>query len=240
HEVWTRADNGRLYRAPISSDANILDLGTGSGEWANELADNNGSCKVLGIDICPMQPNLVNPRVQFMLENFDSPEYEEPQRRYDYIHARDLAGSVTDWPELLGKAFRATRPGGWVEIGQVDINPETNGELDPNLGWWVENIIHAGERSKKSFDICGRLEGWVKGAGFVNVKKIIIPVQVGCIPDDMDQLGKLNQERFLKELDGHSYRPLIGTLGMNANRVQAALVGVRQAIKGAQNVQHNL
>ena len=202
-----------------------------------------------------MQPNLVHPSVKFMLENFDSPEYEEPQHRYDYIHGRDLAGSVTDWPNLLGKAFRyvlgrwnqtyaylvrATRPGGWIEIRQVDIKPETNGELDLNLGWWVDSIIRAGERSEKSFDICGRLEGWVEGAGFTDVEKIIIPVQVGCAPDDLDQLGMLNQERFLKELDGHSYRPLIGTLGMNANAVQIALAGVRQAIKDAQNVQHNL
>ncbi|KAH9206927.1 hypothetical protein DL95DRAFT_314596, partial [Leptodontidium sp. 2 PMI_412] len=205
------------------------------------FADNNDSCNALGIDICPMQPVWLAANVEFELDNFDSPDYEEQQHRYDYIHGRGLRGSVTNWPRLLGTAFRAIRPGGWIELAQDDIHLTHNdGKLDPMLGWWVKEIIRAGKKSKKSFDICGRLEEWVEGAGFINVKKIIIPVPVGCAPDSPDQLGMLNQERLLMELDGRSYRPLIGTLGMNANSVKIALAGVRRELKNVQNVHQNL
>ncbi|KAH6716438.1 hypothetical protein BKA61DRAFT_721036 [Leptodontidium sp. MPI-SDFR-AT-0119] len=242
HDVWKSADEGRLCRAPFRRGANVLDIGTGSGTWAIQFADNNDSCNALGIDICPMQPVWLAANVEFELDNFDSPDYEEQQHRYDYIHGRGLGGSVTNWPRLLGTAFRygLEQSGRWIELAQDDIHLTHNdGKLDPMLGWWVKEIIRAGKKSKKSFDICGRLEEWVEGAGFINVKKIIIPVPVGCAPDSPDQLGMLNQERLLMELDGRSYRPLIGTLGMNANSVKIALAGVRRELKNVQNVHQN-
>lgn len=34
----------------------VLDLGTGSGQWAIDMADEFPSAEVLGLDICPIQP----------------------------------------------------------------------------------------------------------------------------------------------------------------------------------------
>lgn len=217
----------------------------------SQFADKNESCNVLGIDICPMQPTEVHPSVCFALDNFDSPQYEETEHRYHYIHGRCLGGCVTDWPRLLSMAFRyglgtsdqiyadiarAIRPGGCIELAQDDIKlTSAEGELDPMLSWWVQMMICAGTKSGKTFDICGKLKYWLLEAGFINVEEIRVPVPVDYTPDDPKQLGMLNLDRLLLGLDGFSLRPLVGTLGMDANEVKISLAGVRQALRDARH-----
>jgi predicted TPR repeat methyltransferase len=40
---------------------------------------------------------------------------------FDFIHARDLQGSVSDYDQLLQQAFRSLTPGGWFEFSDADI-----------------------------------------------------------------------------------------------------------------------
>ncbi|KAI9728041.1 MAG: hypothetical protein M1834_007855 [Cirrosporium novae-zelandiae] len=49
-------DNKR-HLAPLRKDVqNVLDVATGTGIWAIEIADKYPSAKVIGIDLSPMQP----------------------------------------------------------------------------------------------------------------------------------------------------------------------------------------
>jgi tRNA1(Val) A37 N6-methylase TrmN6 len=55
-----------LFLAPIVDDPqNILDLGTGSGIWAMDVADMYPSAVVIGVDTAPVQPNLIPPNLTF-------------------------------------------------------------------------------------------------------------------------------------------------------------------------------
>lgn len=50
------------YLAPIGeSPQRILDLGTGTGIWALDMADMFPSAEVIGVDIAPIQPKWVAP-----------------------------------------------------------------------------------------------------------------------------------------------------------------------------------
>ena len=69
HALFTKTLNGKLYLAPISSTAKeVLDLGTGTGVWAIDFADEHPDCSVIGTDLSPIQPNWVSsPRVESMV-----------------------------------------------------------------------------------------------------------------------------------------------------------------------------
>jgi cyclopropane fatty-acyl-phospholipid synthase-like methyltransferase len=60
---------GELYKAPIENPKRILDVGTGTGIWAVEMAEKFPNAKVLGIDLSPIQPEWVPPNCRFIVDD---------------------------------------------------------------------------------------------------------------------------------------------------------------------------
>jgi SAM-dependent methyltransferase len=64
--------DGRLYLAPLSHDnppRKILDVATGTGRWAIEMADEFPDAKVIGTDLSPIQPTSVPPNLEFIIDD---------------------------------------------------------------------------------------------------------------------------------------------------------------------------
>lgn len=49
----------RHWLCPVQRPGNILDVGTGTGIWAMDVADDNPDSRVIGIDLSPTQPTSV-------------------------------------------------------------------------------------------------------------------------------------------------------------------------------------
>ena len=56
HHVITLLLNGELHLAPLENPRRILDIGTGTGLWAIEMADRFPNATVIGTDLSPVQP----------------------------------------------------------------------------------------------------------------------------------------------------------------------------------------
>jgi ubiquinone/menaquinone biosynthesis C-methylase UbiE len=58
HHLFAKTFGNRLYFAPLNEPRNALDIGTGTGIWAIEFADEFPNCHVVGTDLSPGQPTL--------------------------------------------------------------------------------------------------------------------------------------------------------------------------------------
>lgn len=66
HHWFTLIHEGGLFWAPIKDAIKTaLDVGTGSGIWAMDFADQFPSTSVVGTDISPIQPAWVPPNLRF-------------------------------------------------------------------------------------------------------------------------------------------------------------------------------
>lgn len=63
--------DGRLHLCPLQDPQEILDIGTGTGIWAIDMADQYPGCQVVGTDLSPVQPQWVPPNCRFDVDDFE-------------------------------------------------------------------------------------------------------------------------------------------------------------------------
>ncbi|EFW99172.1 sam dependent methyltransferase [Grosmannia clavigera kw1407] len=120
HHAFTLLLGNKLHLAPLPDKVEkVLDLGTGTGIWAIDFADEHPDAQVVGIDLSPIQPSWIPPNVSFQIDDFTEP-WSFEDNSFDFIYLRWLCGAVRDWVKLFSKVYRALRPGGWIESFDFD------------------------------------------------------------------------------------------------------------------------
>ncbi|KAL8846140.1 MAG: hypothetical protein Q9198_011319, partial [Flavoplaca austrocitrina] len=97
HHIWRLMLGGGLLISDIHEPQRILDVGTGTGIWAIDIADEYPEAQVIATDLSPIQPAWVPPNCQFYVDDAESDWDFEP---LDLIHGRSLGGSISDWPRF--------------------------------------------------------------------------------------------------------------------------------------------
>jgi SAM-dependent methyltransferase len=119
HLVYKLCLDGNLVAAklPLDKPLSIMDVGTGSGIWAVEMADAFPLAQVTGMDIsAAMLPTKVPPNVVFEVGDVLGP-WPQPLGSLDFVHMRNLVGGgIPDWKQLLQKVFDQLKPGGQMEF----------------------------------------------------------------------------------------------------------------------------
>lgn len=67
-----RLFGNKLYLAPLSHEnppKMILDIATGTGDWAIQMGDEFPSSQIIATDLSPIQPEDVPPNVSFFVED---------------------------------------------------------------------------------------------------------------------------------------------------------------------------
>lgn len=177
HHILSLLLGGELYRSPLDDPHMILDVGTGTGIWAIEVADKFPSARVIATDLSPIQPEYVPLNLEFQVDDCES-EWTFGQK-FDFVHMRILSGSIADWPKLMRSAYESLKPGGYLEV--VDWETETktdDGSLpsDSNLQKWQDDVNKAASQFGRDMRTALKLKGWVTDAGFVDVQEEVSKV----------------------------------------------------------------
>ncbi|KAM0354822.1 hypothetical protein ACHAPU_000647 [Fusarium lateritium] len=175
HHFLVLTLEGKLHLSPVKDDIkSVLDVGTGTGIWAIDFADEHPHAEVIGTDISPIQPSWVPPNVKFEIEDCTQPWTFSPNS-FDFIYMRYLYGSISDWSALFHEAYRACAPGGWVESFEASAMLESDdGSVVEGsaISEWGKFFIEGGKKLGRTFTILDddlQKKG-MEEAGFVDIQ----------------------------------------------------------------------
>ncbi|UPK95640.1 hypothetical protein LCI18_006575 [Fusarium solani-melongenae] len=192
--------DGKLHRAPLEKKKirNVLDIGTGTGLWAIDFAD----------EFPEAEPSLVPPNLWFEIDDFTRP-WTFPEDSVDYIHMRFLRGSVPDWHALYQNAFRATKPGGWIETHED--NPELHThegplEGDGALAGWGKIFQNGSQKLGRHFTPIpyDLQKNGLLAAGFIDINCQPVQVPIWDWPKNrkLKKMGLMAKASMLVDVEG--------------------------------------
>ncbi len=170
---------GNHYIAPIHPPLPlILDVGTGTGIWANEMARLFPASIVVGIDLSdrsfkrPMQENCLL-RTGNVVTGLPFPD-----AFFSFTHQRLLVAGITaaNWPRVIHELVRVTRAGGWVEL--VEVGSLTDG-AGPATARMQHFLVAVSKSMGFDGEIVHHLGDMLQQEGLQSVETQPIPIPVG-------------------------------------------------------------
>lgn len=229
HHMFLHLLGGKLYSAPLNNPQRVLDVGTGTGIWAMEFADDNPQAEVIGTDISPIQPNWVPPNCKFEVDDMEEAwTYENDY--FDYIHMRSLSGSFTDWNFVMKNAYEATKPGGIIEFQDYgselfssDGTPLTEADPERPFTYWLYHVVNAAEKANRPLPMGRRMKGLMEKAGFVDIVESTAVWPIGTWPKDkrLKDVGKWGLLGVTDSLYPFAVRLLTSASGWSNDEVRA-------------------
>ncbi|CAG9953140.1 unnamed protein product [Clonostachys rosea f. rosea IK726] len=235
HHIYRLLLGGKLFLAPITdSPHRVLDLGTGTGIWAMDFADEYPSAQVIGTDLSPIQPQWTPPNCFFEVDDYEAEWlYSKP---FDFIHARELEGCIGDDDQLFRRAFEHLAPGGYIEFQAADPNwMSDDGTADKaeNANSWLKTLVEGSAKFGKSLEIAVDWKEKMEKAGFVDIKQEILKVPIGAWPKDptMKEMGKFMVIQQIQAVESYTPRLFSTILGWTEEEIQVYVAKVRKDLK---------
>ncbi|KAK1508262.1 uncharacterized protein CCOS01_15923 [Colletotrichum costaricense] len=207
----------------------VLDVGTGTGLWAIEFADEHPEAEMLKLTRHSLPPN-----VKFEVDDIEEPwTYSTP---FDYIHTRMMTSSICDWPRFFKQAFEHLEVGGYLEIQETDLDPHCDdGTLKPEHAMvkWLKLLGEAVEIFGHPFVDIPNLAVLMEEAGFVDVTIKTYKWPVNEWPKDphYKELGSWTHANCMEGLEGWTLAPYTRALNWTKEEVLVFLAEVRTNMK---------
>lgn len=163
-------------KEPVS----VLDVAAGSGVWSIALAQRSPQVKVTAVDWPPVIAVTrkvtakfgVSERYQFVESDLLKADFGSGHHIATLGHIIHSEGEARS-RELLGKVFNALAPGGTVVIAETMPNDDRAGPLFALL--FAVNMLVSSDQGNTY--TLGEMTGWLKSAGFTDVRTIPAPAQ---------------------------------------------------------------
>lgn len=179
--------NGVTVHAPVTTNPKqqIVDVGCGTGVVTCYLGNRFPDAFVWGIDLSPVpamrrqKPNNVT-FVQGNFQTLAAGDGRFAKGSTDLVFSRLLVFGMTDWQRYIETAASMLRPGGYLEVQEVEQKWYTDGEVVSEDWEWTK-AYYAALRAKGLDPYCAeKLDGWMRDAGLeaVQVKRFAWPFTI--------------------------------------------------------------
>ncbi|KAH6987181.1 S-adenosyl-L-methionine-dependent methyltransferase [Ilyonectria destructans] len=235
HCKFTMLMNDELYLAPMPDfPQKILDLGTGSGIWAMDIADQYPSAKVIGVDKAPVQPTMIPNNLTFELDDVED-DWLWGESSFDFIHGRELIMAIQDWPRLIRQAHVHLKPGAYLQLGgSIPDFRSDDGTLPHDSAYMEMGRIYLEMSERVS------LSGWeptkwkryLKEAGFEDVEERILKIPTNPWPRDpyLKKIGAFELHHFRESIANVFARGYKQILGGDPTYFQVLLAKARREV----------
>ncbi|KAJ4316288.1 hypothetical protein N0V84_007933 [Fusarium piperis] len=216
HHISRLLLGGNLFRAPIPDNPQrVLDIGTGTGIWAMDFAETPPNC------------------------TFEVDDYEAEwlySRPFDFIHARELEGCISDEDALFRRVFEHLKPGGYIEFQAAYprwLSDDGTAEKAENAQSWLKTLLEGSAKFGKSLE---GVIGWkekMEKTGFVDVKQEILKMPIGAWPKDpkLKEIGKCQSVQQIQAVEAYTPRIFSTVLGWRDDEVQVYVAKVKKELK---------
>jgi SAM-dependent methyltransferase len=235
HYKFTLLLDDQFFIAPITKNPQkILDLGTGSGIWAMDIADTYPSAEVIGVDTAPVQPKMLPTNLVFEIDDVEH-EWLWPESSFDLIHGRELIMAIHDWPRLVRQAKSRLRPGGYLQLcGSYPAFASDDGTL-PSGSAYVELgkiYFEMSERIGASGHEVTKWKQYLEDEGYEDVQEKIFKIPTNPWPRDqrLKKIGALELDHFRDNIKNVFARGYEQILNGDPNYFQVLLARARAEV----------
>ncbi|OBS16098.1 hypothetical protein FPOA_13176 [Fusarium poae] len=235
HHLYSLLLGGKLFLAPIPHEPHrVLDLGTGTGIWAMDFADEYPSAEVIGTDLSPIQPKWTPPNCFFEVDDFEAEWlYTKP---FDFIHARELEGCISNDDELFRRAFRHLAPGGYIEFQAAYphwLSDDGTADKAENAQSWLKVLLEGSAKFGKSLEGAVNWKNKIEKAGFVDVQEEVRKMPIGAWPKDpkLKEMGRYQAIQQIQAVESYTPRVFSTVLGWTEEEIQVYVAKVRKDLK---------
>ncbi|MBO0683409.1 MAG: methyltransferase domain-containing protein [Candidatus Dormibacteraeota bacterium] len=169
---------GANYLAPVCRPTRVLDVGTGSGQWGFDLCQTFPEAQVVGLDLVAGNGPR-HPRYRFVKGNLLH-GLPFPDGHFDFVQQRllVLGVPVASWPGVVADLMRVTRPGGWVELGEIPLEIQDAGPATERVVELTRRMAAAAgmDSGRVVFD---SLDAYLREAGLVEVERREVEIPLG-------------------------------------------------------------
>jgi hypothetical protein len=165
----------------------------------------------------------------------------------DFVHVRYMFYGIRDWPKLLGQAMkwvthafdvaanrhRVLKPGGWIELIEINVVPQSYDNTMPENSQIQElyNVLKPlGAKMGIDLDVAPKLKGFLEDAGYDSVTEEVFDLPVGDWPQDrrMKEVGRYQRFQMMQGLGGIATALLTRIGGWSKPQVEVFLAGIRR------------
>ncbi|KAH7230115.1 S-adenosyl-L-methionine-dependent methyltransferase [Fusarium redolens] len=232
HDIYSRLF--KICKTSIPSTyRRVLDIGTASGRWALDFADEHPGVEVTSIDLTPLAPNYVPPNLCFqVVKSLDLQTFKKSSQ--DFVHLRELKGRINNWVEFAREIFDVLKPGGVAEFHERTIEFKAKAELpeDSFMKEWGDLFRKAGAERGARFDVIesGILLSSLRAAGFSDIKEYTYDVPIEHW-QKQGEIGRLAWLECVCDIEGSIFRPAVKNSGWREDRCHMFAAGLRDELK---------
>ncbi len=200
------------FLAPIGHPRDILDVGSGTGRWAIQMAQQFPQANIFSLDIeapAERQNALLErqPENCMFVEGDVLKGLAFPDASFDFVHQRLLMGAIPGaaWPTVVRELVRVTRPGEWVELVEAAPVPSNTPALQQLHSWM------RGATQMRGLDITigERIGDLLSQAGLRNMTYRDISIPIGQYGGRLGGMAETQYDALFQ-----TFRPILVSRGM--------------------------